>query len=51
MVKIPCCPSRISRSRVKIPTQMMGVMSTPPKGGMILRVGAKKGSVGRAATM
>ncbi len=31
-----------------MPTQIMGVMSTPPRGAMILRVGAKKGSVGMA---
>ena len=31
-----------------MPTQIMGVMSTPPRGGMSLRVGARKGSVGMA---
>lgn len=31
-----------------MPTQIMGVMSTPPRGAMILRVGARKGSVGMA---
>jgi hypothetical protein len=34
--------------RVKIPTQIIGVTSTPPNGRTILRVGAKKGSVGIA---
>lgn len=30
-----------------MPTQTIGVMSTPPMGWMILRVGIRKGSVGR----
>lgn len=42
----PCCPSKISLNRLKMPTQMIGVISTPPNGGMSLRDGAKKGSVG-----
>ena len=43
----PCCPKRISRSRLNIPTQIIGVMSTPPNGGTIFLVIAKNGSVGQ----
>jgi len=51
MVSKPCCPSKISRKRVQIPTQSTGVMSTPPRGGINFRVGARKGSVGRATRL
>lgn len=48
MVSNPCWPRRISRTRLKIPTQIMGVMSTPPMGGTSFRKGIKNGSVGQA---
>jgi len=34
-----------------MPTQTMGLMSTPPKGGINFRVGIKKGSVGHATRL
>lgn len=48
IVRMPCWPSIISRSKLQMPTQIIGVMSTPPIGGTIFLVTAKKGSVGQA---
>jgi len=51
MVTSPCCPTKISLTRVMIPTQIMGVMSTPPIGETILRKGFNKGSVGKTTKL
>ena len=48
MVSNPCWPSRISLMRLRIPTQRIGVISTPPMGCTSFRNGTKKGSVGQA---
>lgn len=48
MVNNPCWPRRISRNKLKTPTQMIGVISTPPMGGTSFRNSTKNGSVGQA---
>ena len=45
----PCFPSKISFMNEIIPTQMLGLTSTPPTGGTSARVGFRSGSVGRYA--
>jgi len=47
----PCCPSSSSRTKLKIPIHTIGVISTPPKGGISLRTGIKNGSVGQATRL
>jgi hypothetical protein len=47
MVINPCWPRRISLKKVKIPTQIIGEISTPPRGGISFRMGINKGSVGK----
>jgi hypothetical protein len=47
----PCCPTKSSLTKLNSPTQMIGVISTPPMGGTILRRGTKKGSVGTLITL
>lgn len=51
MVNSPCCPNRTSRSKLTMPTQIIGEISTPPIGWIILRVGDRKGSVGMRITL
>ena len=50
MVSRPCGPIRISLMKLRMLTQMIGLISTPATGGTTLRVGFSSGSVG-AATM
>ena len=43
----PCCPRNNSRKRLKRPTQIIGVTSTPPIGATIFLVATRIGSVGK----